>query len=197
MSKQECMGRIEVIVGPMYSGKTEELIRRIRRTRVAGRKAVVFKPAIDHRYSMRQISSHAGVMLDAILVERASDILASSDDADVVAIDEAQFLDDAIVAVCDALAEKGKRVLVAGLDTDFRGEPFVQVGKLMAIADLVTKLDAVCEVCGAPATRTQRIVNGVPASYGDPIVLVGAKEAYQARCRQCHVVPGKEEARAI
>lgn len=185
-------GRIEVIVGPMYSGKTDELMRRIRRAGIAGHEVMVFKPAVDDRYSVSQISSHAGGKIDAVLVNRAADILEAAGAADMVAMDEAQFFDDPIVAVCDVLAASGVRVVVAGLDTDFRGEPFVQVARLMAIADIVSKLDAVCEVCGAPATRTQRIVNGIPASYGEPIVLVGAKEAYQARCRRCHVVPGKE-----
>lgn len=190
-------GKIEVIVGPMYSGKTEELIRRIRRARIAGIEVLVFKPAIDDRCSADQISSHAGGKVNAILVDRAAEILrAAAGVADMVAIDEAQFFDDAIVEVCDGLASDGVRVVVAGLDTDFRGEPFMQVAKVMAIADHITKLDAVCEICGAPATRSQRIINGTPASFHDPIVLVGAKEAYQARCRRCHVVPGKG-ARAI
>lgn len=193
MAKPEAPGRIEAIVGPMYSGKTEELIRRVRRARIAGLEVQVFKPAIDDRYSAQQVSSHAGGRIDAILVTRAVEVLrTSAGAADVVAIDEAQFFDEAIVRVCDTLAENGARVIVAGLDTDFRGEPFIQVAKVMAIADHVTKLDAVCEVCGAPATRSQRIINGVPANFDDPIVLVGAKESYQARCRRCHVVPGKE-----
>jgi len=193
LAKPEAPGRIEAIVGPMYSGKTEELIRRVRRARIAGLEVQVFKPAIDDRYSVRQVSSHAGGRIDAILVTRAVEVLrTSAGAADVVAIDEAQFFDEAIVRVCDTLAENGVRVIVAGLDTDFRGEPFIQVAKVMAIADHVTKLDAVCEVCGAPATRSQRIINGVPARFDDPIVLVGAKESYQARCRRCHVVPGKE-----
>ncbi|MEW6105877.1 MAG: thymidine kinase [Bacillota bacterium] len=193
MAKPEAPGRIEAIVGPMYSGKTEELIRRVRRARIAGLEVQVFKPAIDDRYSVQQVSSHAGGRIDAILVTRAVEVLrTSAGAADVVAIDEAQFFDEAIVRVCDTLAENGARVIVAGLDTDFRGEPFIQVAKVMAIADHVTKLDAVCEVCGAPATRSQRIINGVPARFDDPIVLVGAKESYQARCRRCHVVPGKE-----
>lgn len=193
MAKPEAPGRIEAIVGPMYSGKTEELIRRVRRARIAGLEVQVFKPAIDDRYSVQQVSSHAGGRIDAILVTRAVEVLrTSAGAADVVAIDEAQFFDEAIVRVCDILAGNGVRVIVAGLDTDFRGEPFIQVAKVMAIADHVTKLDAVCEVCGAPATRSQRIINGVPANFDDPIVLVGAKESYQARCRRCHVVPGKE-----
>ncbi len=187
-------GRIEVIVGPMFSGKTEELIRRIRRARIGGAEVLVFKPTIDDRYSTHRISSHAGGETEAILARKAVEILRVSSEsaADMVAIDEAQFFDDAIVRVCDSLVEGGARVVVAGLDTDFRGEPFVQVARLMAIADHVTKLDAVCEVCGAPATRTQRITNGAPAGFDEPIVLVGAKESYQARCRRCHVVPGKE-----
>ncbi|MGE5572791.1 MAG: thymidine kinase [Bacteroidota bacterium] len=193
MAKPNAPGRIEAIVGPMYSGKTEELIRRIRRARIAGRKVQVFKPAIDDRYSAREVSSHAGGKVDAILVTRAVEVLrGSAGAADVVAIDEAQFFDEAIVRVCDTLAANGVCVIVAGLDTDFRGEPFIQVARIMAIADHVTKLDAVCEVCGAPATRSQRIINGVPASFDDPVVLVGAKESYQARCRRCHEVPGKE-----
>jgi len=195
LRKGEAPGRIEAIVGPMFSGKTEELIRRVKRARIAGLEVQVYKPAIDDRYSAREVSSHSGGRMDAVLVEGAAEVLratAHGEAVDVVAIDEAQFFDEAIVGVCDALASNGVRVIVAGLDTDFRGEPFVHMAKIMAIADQVTKLDAVCEVCGAPATRSQRIINGMPAHFDDPIVLVGAKESYQARCRKCHVVPGKE-----
>ncbi|MCR4401177.1 MAG: thymidine kinase [Firmicutes bacterium] len=192
MAKVESPGRIDAIVGPMYSGKTEELIRRVRRAKIAGLDVQVFKPAIDDRYSVQEVSSHAGGRIEAVLVTRAVEVLrTSAGAADVVAIDEAQFFDEALVRVCDTLAGNGVHVIVAGLDTDFRGEPFIQVAKVMAIADHVTKLDAVCEVCGAPATRSQRIINGVPANFNDPVVLVGAKESYQARCRRCHVVPGK------
>lgn len=191
------LGEIEVIVGPMYSGKTEELIRRIRRARIAGAEVLVFKPAIDDRYSVHEISSHAGGKVDAIIVSKVEEVLrAAVGIADVVAIDEAQFCEDGLAGVCDSLANDGVDVVVAGLDTDFRGGPFMQVAKVMAIADRITKLDAVCEICGAPATRSQRIINGTPASFHDPVVLVGAKESYQARCRRCHIVPGKE-ARAI
>ncbi|MGE5592788.1 MAG: thymidine kinase [Betaproteobacteria bacterium] len=179
----------------MFSGKTEELIRRVKRARIAGLEVQVYKPAIDDRYSTREVSSHSGGRIDAILVANAAEVLqmsARGEAVDMVAIDETQFFDEAIVRVCDALASSGVRVVVAGLDTDFRGEPFINVAKIMAIADQVTKLDAVCEVCGAPATRSQRLINGMPAHFDDPIVLVGAKESYQARCRRCHVVRGRE-----
>lgn len=176
----------------MFSGKTEELIRRARRAQIAKQKLRVFKPAIDDRYGVEKLASHNGVSFDAISVNEAGDILTLVEpDVDVVIIDEVQFFDEGIIEACDALADAGKRVIVAGLDNNFRGEPFGPVPPLMAQADEVTKLHAICVVCGAPATRTQRLINGQPASYDDPIIKVGASEAYEARCRQCHEVPGK------
>ena len=182
-------GWIEVIVGPMYSGKSEELIRRIKRAKIARQKVQVFKPSIDIRYSITEVVSHSGDKEGAYSIEKAADIYKFVDeDTDVIAIDEVQFFDDEIIEVCKKLADKGKRVICAGLDLDFRGEPFGPVPKLLAIAEFVDKIQAICVVCGNPATRTQRLINGRPAKYTDPIVLVGAKEAYEARCRKCHIV---------
>jgi thymidine kinase len=176
----------------MFSGKTEELIRRARRAQIARQEVQVFKPALDDRYEVEKLASHNGVSLDAVGVEDARQILALvNPDTQVVIVDEAQFFDRSIVGVCGLLADGGKRVIVAGLDTSFRGEPFGSVPLLMAEAEVVDKLQAICVVCGAPATRTQRLIDGRPASYEDPIVMVGASEVYEARCRSCHDVPGK------
>ena len=183
-------GWIEVICGSMFSGKTEELIRRVRRAVIARQQVQVFKPILDARYSAEKVSSHDGLHWDAIAVPAADAILDQvKDSTDVVAIDEAQFFDWAIVDVCERLAQRGKRVIVTGLDMDFRGEPFGPMPVLMAQAEMVDKLQAICAVCGAPASRTQRLINGVPANYDDPQILVGAHEVYQARCRRCHEVP--------
>lgn len=185
-------GYIEVITGCMFAGKTEELIRRIKVLEYAKKKLQVFKPAIDNRYSSSKVSSHAGGQVDSIAIDKAVDIFKYlKNDTEVVAIDEVQFFDENIVLVCEALAEKGKRVMVAGLDMDFKGEPFGVMPELLTRAEFVTKLTAVCTVCGSPATRTQRLVDGLPANYDDPIVLVGAEESYTARCRHCHQVVGK------
>jgi thymidine kinase len=185
-------GWIEVVCGSMFSGKTEELIRRARRAEIARQEVQVFKPALDDRYEGEKLASHDGVSLDAVSVEDARQILALlGPDTHVVIVDEAQFFDRSIVDVCGSLADAGKRIIVAGLDTDFRGEPFGPVPLLMAEAEVVDKLQAICVVCGAPATRTQRLIDGRPASYEDPIVMVGASEVYEARCRNCHEVPGK------
>lgn len=185
-------GFLEVICGCMFAGKTEELIRRIKVLEFAKKKIMVFKPAIDNRYSDTMVASHAGSFVNSILIEKAAEIMDHvTPDVDVVAIDEVQFLDDEIIAVCDTLTKQGKRVMVAGLDTDFRGEPFTCMPALMSEAEFVTKLTAVCVKCGAPATRTQRILNGEPAEYNSPLIMVGAAESYEARCRHCHVVPGK------
>ncbi|SEF38832.1 thymidine kinase [Caloramator fervidus] len=182
-------GWIEMIVGPMYSGKSEELIRRIKRAKIARQKVQVFKPSIDNRYSITDVVSHNGEKEKAYSVDCAKDILSLvEEDTDVIAIDEVQFFDDEIVDVCKRLADKGKRVICAGLDLDFKGEPFGPVPKLLAVAEFVDKIQAICVVCGNPATRTQRLINGKPARYSDPVVLVGAKEAYEARCRKCHIV---------
>lgn len=182
-------GRVEVICGSMFSGKTEELIRRIRRAAIAKQKVQVFKPALDSRYGMALVKSHNGAGFEAVPVNSAESIFTHlRPDTTVVAIDEVQFFDPAIVTVCQQLADQGKRVICAGLDTDFRGEPFGPIPTLMALAEDVEKLRAICVVCGEPASRTQRLINGQPAAYDDPIVLLGAAEVYEARCRQCHQV---------
>lgn len=187
-------GWIEIIVGPMYSGKSEELIRRIRRAKIARQKVQVFKPDIDIRYSIDKVASHCGEKEEAIPVKNSSDILKLlEEDSQVIAVDEIQFFDDGIVDVLMKISDKNKRVICSGLDMDFRGEPFGPVPNLMAVAEFVDKLQAICVVCGNPATRTQRLINGKPANYNDPTVLVGAKESYEARCRQCHEVPRGEE----
>ena len=183
-------GWIEVICGSMFSGKTEELIRRVRRAVIARQDVQVFKPGLDARYAAEKVSSHDGLHWDAAVVNSAVDILGQvQDGTDVVAIDEAQFFDWTIAEVCDQLAQRGKRVIITGLDMDFRGEPFGPMPVLMAQAEKVDKLQAICAVCGAPASRTQRLVNGIPANHDDPQILVGADEVYQARCRRCHEVP--------
>ena len=187
-------GWIEVIVGSMFSGKTEELIRRIKVLEFAKKNVLVFKPALDNRYSDTKVVSHGGSSVDSIVVENARAILDFvRDDTDVVAIDEVQFFDPELMMVCDYLAKKGVRVMAAGLDTNFKAEPFGIMPNLITDAEFITKLTAVCMKCGAPATRTQRLVNGKPASYFDPIILVGASESYEARCRHCHEVLDKPE----
>ncbi|MBS4178045.1 thymidine kinase [Lederbergia citrea] len=196
MMKQS--GWIEVICGSMFSGKSEELIRRVRRTQFAKQSIMVFKPKLDDRYSVHEVVSHNGTAITALPVAASAEILHRVNaEIDVVAIDEAQFFDEGIVAVAQQLADSGHRVMIAGLDQDFRGEPFGPMPKLMAIAELVTKLHAVCAVCGSPASRTQRLINGNPACYDDPIILVGASEAYEARCRHHHEVPAGVNAELI
>lgn len=183
-------GSIEVICGSMFSGKTDELIRRLVRATIARQKVQVFKPAIDVRYAAGKVTSHAGADFDAIPVQKAADILARVDsNSTIIGIDEAQFMDDDVVRVAQELADLGKRVLVAGLDMDFRGEPFGPMPLLMSKAERVDKLHAICMVCGEEASRTQRLVNGRPARYDDPVVIVGAAELYEARCRLHHEVP--------
>jgi thymidine kinase len=183
-------GWIEVICGSMFSGKTEELIRRVKRARIAKQQVQVFKPQIDTRYSASQVASHNGVLHAALSVESSIEIEPLLEpDTTVVAIDEGQFFDEGIVELCKKLAKRGVRLIVAGLDTDFRGEPFGPMPMLMAEAEMVDKLQAICVMCGAPASRTQRMINGQPADYNDPIIMVGAKENYEARCRHCHEVP--------
>lgn len=174
----------------MFSGKTDELIRRLRRATIARQKVQVFKPALDVRYAVEKVTSHAGSDFAALPVEKAAEIRARlGEDVTVVAIDETQFFDQEILQIVDELAARKIRVLVAGLDTDFRGEPFGPMPALMARAERVDKLQAICMVCGEPACRTQRLVNGQPARYDDPVVIVGAAEMYEARCRLHHEVP--------
>lgn len=183
-------GWVELICGSMFSGKSEELIRRVRRTQFAKQKIAVFKPKIDNRYSHESVVSHNGTAVTAMPIANSTEIFQHiNPEIDVIAIDEIQFFDQEIVQVVQHLADSGYRVIVAGLDQDFRGEPFGQMPALMAIAENVTKLQAVCAVCGSPASRTQRLINGKPASYDDPIILVGASEAYEPRCRHHHEVP--------
>jgi len=183
-------GSIEVITGSMFCGKTDELIRRLRRATIARQRVQVFKPAIDTRYTVEKVTSHAGSEFDAFPIQSAKEILNQlAADTTVVGIDEAQFFDDAIISISQELADRGLRVIIAGLDTDFRGEPFGPIPILMAKADLVDKLHAICMVCGEPATRTQRLVDGLPARYDDPVVIVGASDLYEARCRKHHEVP--------
>ena len=182
-------GRVELICGSMFSGKTEELIRRLRRAVIARQKVQVFKPLIDDRYHEKRVTSHNGLDFDARPVSFASEILTQVDpDTTVIAIDEVQFFDADVINICEKLADQGKRVICAGLDTDFRGVPFGPIPDLMARAEEVDKLHAICVVCGEEANRTQRLIIGQPATYDDPIVLVGAAEVYEARCRQCHAV---------
>lgn len=190
MDHRQSSGWIEVICGSMFSGKTEELIRRVRRAVIARQDVQVFKPALDDRFAVEKVASHNGVHWEAVPVESAGAILGLVEpDTTVVAIDEAQFFDWTIADVCNQLAGRGVRVIVAGLDMDFRGEPFGPMPLLMAQAERVGKLQAICVVCGAPASRTQRLINDQPAWYNDPVIMVGANEVYEARCRHCHQVP--------
>jgi thymidine kinase len=177
------IGWIEVIAGCMFSGKTEELIRRIRRAQIAKQNVAIFKPRIDNRYSSDHIVSHSEAKLLSTSVERSTEILALAKDAQVVGIDEGQFFDMEIVEVAERLANEGKRVIIAGLDQDFRGKPFEPIPQLLAIAEYITKTLAICVVCGNPADRTQRI------TQASERVLVGAKDAYEARCRRCFEPP--------
>lgn len=183
-------GLVEVITGSMFCGKTDELIRRLRRATIARQKVQVFKPAIDTRYAEEKVISHAGSNYEAIPIQASREVLVLlADDTTVVAIDEAQFFDNEIIQVVQQLADRGLRVIVAGLDLDFRGEPFGPMPVLMATAERVDKLQAICMVCGESASRTQRLVDGQPARYSDPVVIVGASELYEARCREHHQVP--------
>lgn len=183
-------GSIEIITGSMFSGKTEELIRRLRRARIARQAVQVFKPIIDNRYSVEKVKSHAGSEFEATPVAHAAEILSLiKTETTVVALDEAQFFDSEVSALCRTLADRGVRVIIAGLDQDFRGEPFGPMPQLLALAEHVDKLHAICAVCGDEASRTQRLINGEPARYSDPVVVVGASELYEARCREHHAVP--------
>jgi thymidine kinase len=183
-------GRVEVICGSMFSGKTEELIRRVRRAQIARQQVQVFKPSIDTRYTERRVTSHNGQDFDAHPCASSAEIRACvAPETTVVAIDEAQFFDGGLIDVVDGLAARGVRVILAGLDLDFRGEPFGPIPRLMCTAEDVLKLHAICVVCGEEGSRTQRLVNGQPARYDDPVIMIGASESYEARCRRHHSVP--------
>ncbi|HXD48780.1 MAG TPA: thymidine kinase [Gemmatimonadaceae bacterium] len=188
-------GWVEVICGVMFSGKSEELIRRVRRAIIAKRKVQVFKSHLDERYSgIYSVSSHDGRTVEAVPVDTPEQIgRLLLNDTQVVAIDEAQFLDNTIVELVTTLANRGLRVVVAGTDSDFRGEPFGPMPALLAVAEVVDKLHAICVVCGNPASRNQRLIGGRPARYDSPTIMVGSSESYEARCRACHSVPRRDE----
>jgi thymidine kinase len=192
-------GWVEVICGVMFSGKSEELIRRVRRAMIARRKVQVFKSHLDERYSgIYHVSSHDGRTVEAEPIDTPEQIARSvRDDTDVIAIDEAQFLDGGIIDLVTLLANRGVRVIVAGTDTDFRGEPFGAMPQLLAIAEVVDKLHAICVRCGNPASRNQRLIAGRPARYDSPTIMVGSAETYEARCRACHAVPRRDEDQAV
>lgn len=182
-------GTIEIICGPMFAGKSEELIRRINRLKYAKKKFLVFKPSIDNRYSETEVVSHQKRKESSIAINKSTEILKYvTSDLEVVCIDEVQFFDEEIINIIDLLANRGVRVICAGLDMDFKGEPFLITAKLLAKAEYVTKLTAICAVCGKEATRTQRLINGQIPNETDPVVLVGASESYEPRCRKCHKV---------
>ncbi len=188
-------GWIEVISGVMFAGKTEELIRRVRRAVIARRRVQVFKSHLDARYAgIYQVATHDGLTVEAEPVDSAEQVMrAFRDDTEVVAVDEVQFLDEGIVEVADTLADRGVRVVLAGTDVDFRGLPFGALPTLMCIAEVVDKLHAICVVCGGPATRNQRLIDGEPAPWSSPTIMVGGRESYEARCRHCHRVPRADE----
>jgi len=184
-------GKLEVVCGPMFSGKSEELMRRLRRAKIARQNVIIFKPKIDTRYIAGNIVSHDGNKLDAFPIEELSDILemATYNKATVIGIDEAQFFTQSIINIICTLIEQGKRVVVAGLDLDYRGVPFGPMPTLLAIADTITKLQAICNICGIDAHFTQRIVDSKPAPFDDKLIIkIGGQESYQARCRSCHVI---------
>jgi thymidine kinase len=191
-------GWIEVIAGVMFSGKSEELIRRVRRSIIAKKRIQVFKSHLDARYAgIYSISSHDGRTVTAIPADSAAQIGQMIDPmAQVIAVDEAQFLDRGIIPLVTSLAGRGRRVILAGTDTDFRGEPFGPMPDLMAIAEVVDKLHAICVLCGNPASRNQRLIGGQPAPYDSPTIMVGSTEAYEARCRMCFSMPRKDATQA-
>jgi thymidine kinase len=193
---QSSGGWIEVIAGVMFSGKSEELIRRVRRALIARKRVQVFKSHLDARYAgVYAVSSHDQRTIEAVPIDTSEQLMLRLDPtAHVVAVDEAQFLDEGIVRVATTLAERGRRVILAGTDTDFRGEPFGAMPQLMAVAESVDKLHAICVLCGAPASRNQRLIGGRPAPYDSPTIMVGAADSYEARCRACHQVPRPSDA---
>ncbi|RDI72932.1 thymidine kinase [Halopelagius longus] len=183
-------GWIEVISGSMFSGKTEELLRRLRRAEIAGQDVAAFKPELDDRYGETIVGSHVGREWEATVIpaegEGIWDALDALNGEEVVAVDEANFFSNELVELCEHLADDGRRVLVSGTDQTYRGEPFEPLPQLMAVAEYVDKLQAICTVCGEPATRNQRLIDGEPAHADEPTYLVGAEESYEARCRNCH-----------
>jgi thymidine kinase len=189
-------GWIEVITGVMFSGKSEELIRRVRRAAIARKRVQVFKSHLDERYrGIYSVTSHDGTALEAHPVDSAAQITRLvRPESDVIAIDEAQFLDEGVVAVVTGLANRGVRVILAGTDTDFRGEPFGSMSHLLAVAEVVDKLHAICVKCGEPACRNQRLIDGRPAPWNSPTIMVGGSQSYEARCRHCHEVPEADQA---
>lgn len=190
MVENRKFGWIECICGSMFSGKSEELLRRIKRGVIAKQKVLLFKPSIDNRYDENRVSTHNGNSYDSISIEKSSDILNFVKDTkyDIIGIDEIQFFDNDIVKIINKLADDGIRVIVAGLDMDFKAEPFHPMPEIMTISEMVTKLHAVCNKCGKEASRSQRLINGKPAKYDDPVVVIGASESYEARCRHCHEI---------
>lgn len=182
-------GWIEVVCGSMFSGKSEELMRRLRRAQIARQQVAVFKPQLDNRYHSTDVVSHDGTRLAARPVDTSAEILRHVGIAEVVGIDEGQFFDDGVVEVAMRLADQGRRVVVAALDMDFKNEPFGPMPQLLAVAEFVDKLQAICQVCGGPATRTQRLIGGRPANPDEPVIKVGAQESYEPRCRECHELP--------
>jgi thymidine kinase len=188
-------GWVEVVAGVMFSGKSEELIRRVRRSIIAKKSVQIFKSHLDDRYGgVFSISSHDGRAVEATPVDSSLQIAQNlHDTTEVVAVDEAQFLDAGIIPLVGTIAARGTRVILAGTDTDFRGEPFGPMPQLMAVADLVDKLHAICVVCGGPASRNQRLIDGKPARYDSPTIMIGGRESYEARCRHCHELPRRDE----
>ncbi len=182
-------GWVEVITGPMFAGKTEELIRRVKRMDYAKKNYMIFKPVIDNRYSVDEVVSHSKKKASAINIQHGSEIKRHlKKNTQAIVIDEVQFFDESLIDYVQGFADEGYRVICAGLDTDFKAEPFIVTSKLLGIAEDVTKLNAICMKCGGLATRTQRIIDGLPAYYDDPVILVGANDSYEARCRSCHEV---------
>jgi thymidine kinase len=191
------LGSLTVVCGSMYAGKSEELIRRARRALYAKRRVQVFKPCIDRRYDEHNVVTHMGVAHEALPVMDTAELFAHlREDTQVVCIEEVQFFDLGIVKACVKMADMGIEVIVAGLDQDFRRRPFGPMPELMALADEVVKLRAICMKCGAPASHTYRVINGKPAHKDDPVILIGATEAYEARCRNCYVLRGERKPRS-
>ena len=191
MNQQPQGGWIEVVSGVMFSGKSEELMRRVRRAILARKRVQVFKSYLDDRYGGLQfVSSHDGRRVESIPIQSSLELAEQvRPDTEVIAIDEVQFLDDGIVKVVNLLADEGRRVIIAGTDMDFAGRPFGPMGKLLAVAETIDKLHAICVRCGDPATRNQRLIDGQPAPAEGPVIQVGGLESYEARCRRCHEVP--------